>query len=124
MLLQRTQQHTFKGGAEVIDTSANQRTPARSGECVIYAKPSRRGHFYWGWHSSDGRRRSRTVFAYFYDCLTDARRNGYEIDPAEVVAQLRGTKLTIEIVPNVVVREPETELDGDASYLQDGRPLP
>ena len=124
MLLQTMPQHTFEGGAEVTDTSANQRNPARSGECVIYAKPGRRGHFYWGWHSSDAARRSRTVFAYFYDCLTDARRNGYEIEPAEVVAQLRGTRLTIEIVPNLVVREPETELDGDASSPQHGRRLP
>lgn len=102
------------------DTSANQRSSARSGECVIYAKPAKRGHFYWGWHSSDGRRRSRTVFPYFYDCLTDARRNGYVIDPAEVVAQLRGSQLTIEIVPAVVAREPQTELDADARDPQHG----
>ena len=96
------------------DTSADQRTPARSGKCVIYAKPARRGYFYWGWHSSDGRWQSRTVFPYFYDCLTDARRNGYQIDPAEVVAQLRGSKLTIEIVPRGLVRESQTQLDADA----------
>jgi hypothetical protein len=92
----------------VANTSANHRTPARPDACVIYAKPARRGYFHWGWHSADGRRRSRTVFAYFYDCLTDARLNGYKVDPAEVAAQLRDAKLTIQIVPKITVREPQT----------------
>ena len=87
------------------DTSANQRARA---ECVIYARSLRRGYFHWGWRASDGRR-SHTVFNYFYDCLSDARRHGYEVDPAEVVRQLCEDKLSIHIVPTVTpVHEPQT----------------
>jgi len=91
----------------VADTSANHRTAAHADECVIYAKPTSRGYFHWSWHSADGRRQSRTVFPYFYDYLTDARLNGYKVDPAKVAAQLRASKMTIHIVPKITLREPQ-----------------
>ena len=84
----------------MADTSANQTTS--SPDCVIYAKSAGRGRFHWGWHTADHSRQSRTVFAYFYDCLQDARRHGYHVDPAHVVAQLRASRLTIRIVPQAV----------------------
>jgi hypothetical protein len=37
----------------------------------------------------------------------DARRNGYQVDPAKVAAQLRGTRLTIQIT-KITVREAQT----------------
>ena len=76
--------------------------------CVFYAKPAGEGNFYWGWHSANGRKRSRRVFAYFYDCLVDARHNGYEVDPARIAAQLHASKLTIQVVPKITQREPQT----------------
>ena len=84
----------------MADTSANQ--SASGPECVIYAKSAGRGRFHWGWHTADQSRRSRALFAYFYDCLQDARRHGYDVDPAQVVAQLRASRLTIRIVPQPV----------------------
>ena len=98
-----------EGGAEVNLTSAHNSAPAGSDECVISAKSLGRGNFHWGWHSADGRRHSRTVFTYFYDCVLDARRHGYEVDPARVAAQLRSAKLTLRVVPTIDERVLEDE---------------
>ena len=98
-----------EGGAEVDLTSAHGSTRAASDECVVYAKPLGRGNFHWGWHSPDGKRRSRAAFTYFYDCVLDARRHGYEVDPARVAAQLSAAKLTVRVVPTLHERVLEGE---------------
>ena len=90
-------------------TSAHKSTPVDSHDCVIYAKSLGRGNFHWGWHSADGRKTSRTVFTYFYDCVLDARRHGYEVDPARVAAQLRANTLTMRVVPTIDERALEDE---------------
>lgn len=44
-----------------------------------------RHDFLWKWRSKDGRAESRQAFVFFYDCMEDARRNGYgfEIQQAQ-----------------------------------------
>ena len=35
----------------------------------------------WRWRSKDGRVESQQGFAYYYDCLANARENGYAVKP-------------------------------------------
>ena len=34
----------------------------------------------WGWRSEDGRAKSRDFFSLFFQCVEDARSNGYYVD--------------------------------------------
>lgn len=34
----------------------------------------------WGWRSEDGQARSREFFSLFFDCVQNARTNGYYVD--------------------------------------------
>ena len=34
----------------------------------------------WKWVSTSDREQSSTVFAYYFDCVTDARQHGYEVE--------------------------------------------
>lgn len=36
--------------------------------------------FKWKWISADGREASERAFELFYECLQDARSNGFEVD--------------------------------------------
>jgi hypothetical protein len=36
--------------------------------------------FRWAWRSSDGKKKSATNFAYFYECVEDARAAGYTVE--------------------------------------------
>ena len=34
----------------------------------------------WKWHCSSEHTQSATAFAYYFECLTDARRRGYDVE--------------------------------------------
>ena len=36
----------------------------------------------WTWRSADGKRKSSTNFAYYYECVEDARSAGYTVELA------------------------------------------
>ena len=38
--------------------------------------------FQWMWRSMDGDQQSPNTFAYFYECVEDARRAGFTVDLA------------------------------------------
>jgi hypothetical protein len=48
----------------------------------IAAVPAQSAHGYkWVWASQDGRERSSMAFEMYYDCLSDARSRGHEVEP-------------------------------------------
>lgn len=56
--------------------------------CTIHAVAVPDRQYRWHWQSKDAKRKSDT-FRYFYECLEDARRNGFEVDLQSVVNDLR-----------------------------------
>lgn len=60
---------------------------ARSRICSIFAKPTGTAQFGWGWQC--GERTSKGLFRYFYDCVLDARKHGFEVEFAAVAAALK-----------------------------------
>jgi hypothetical protein len=55
--------------------------------CVIFAEPLGVAGYGWGWRA--GSKRCKALFRYFYECVQDARRNGYAVDCAEVADALK-----------------------------------
>jgi len=49
--------------------------------------------FAWKWRSADGKHESKNAFNYYYECLEDARRHGYN-------AEFSNTKTGPEIGPH------------------------
>jgi len=48
---------------------------------TISAKPARDGAaFAWTWRCAADRAVSKTSFDFYYDCLADARKHGYEVE--------------------------------------------
>jgi len=48
---------------------------------VSVTNPGLAGFGYeWKWLTEDGRTQSSTTFAYFYECVEDARRNGFTVE--------------------------------------------
>ena len=62
----------------------------KSNACTITPRAAGRGHYHWTWRAVEGERASRCHFRYFYDCVTDARANGFEVDIGAIVAELKG----------------------------------
>ena len=58
-------------------------------KCIITAKAVSNGRYYWAWRSVDGSHRSRCDFTYFFECLSDARAKGFDIQVEDVVADLK-----------------------------------
>ncbi len=51
---------------------------------VIFSIPSTTSPGYcWRWRSVDGNTDSTEQFVYYYDCLANARANGYSVLPME-----------------------------------------
>ena len=65
--------------------------------CVIFAKPAGAHQFGWGWTSSDQTRRSKGYFRYFYECVQDARKHGYEVDFARVAEHLKSAAPNLHV---------------------------
>ena len=62
--------------------SHRQRT-AIPGEAIAFSIPAaHRNGFVWRWRCLDGEDASEKAFEMYYDCLEDARRRGYHIEPA------------------------------------------
>ena len=50
-------------------------------KAALYSIPAPQSPGYvWEWRSSDGKTRSKGSFAYYHDCLADARAQGYEVE--------------------------------------------
>ena len=50
---------------------------------VIFSIPMTRSPGYcWRWRSVDGKTDSKSQFAYYHDCLADARANGFTVELA------------------------------------------
>lgn len=47
--------------------------------CRIYYMSAGQ-ELHWAWSSEGGERKSAELFPFFYDCVEDARRNGYYVD--------------------------------------------
>jgi hypothetical protein len=63
----------------------------RARTCVIYAKPTGAQGYGWGWESGDKRRRSKGYFRYFYECVQDARKHGFDVEYAQVAEHLKSS---------------------------------
>ena len=51
---------------------------------VIFSIPTTTGPGYcWRWRSADGTTDSTEPFLYYFDCLTDAKANGYSVEATE-----------------------------------------
>jgi hypothetical protein len=61
--------------------------PRVSKTCIIFAEPFGAAGYGWGWQA--GAKRCKALFRYFYECVQDARRNGYAVDYAEVADALK-----------------------------------
>jgi hypothetical protein len=47
---------------------------------VIFSVPmAKTAGFCWRWRSADGQADSMECFTYYYDCVADARANGYDV---------------------------------------------
>ena len=62
---------------DVADGPSLTATPVR--RCRIYYIAAGQD-LSWGWTSEDGRARSRDFFPLFFECVEDARVNGYYVD--------------------------------------------
>ena len=62
---------------------------ADAGSCVIFAQPAGT-QFGWGWRC--GGKRSKALFRYFYECVQDARRHGYDVDFVQVAESLKSRR--------------------------------
>ena len=65
----------------------------KSNACVITPRAAGKGQYHWTWQAVEGQRASRCHFRYFYDCVTDARSNGFEVDIDEVVRRLKADRV-------------------------------
>jgi hypothetical protein len=55
---------------------------------VIFSIPTTTSIGYcWRWRSADGKTDSTGSFAYYYDCLENARASGYDVQPTGVCGQ-------------------------------------
>ena len=54
-------------------------TPTALRRCRIYYIAAGQA-VSWGWHSDDARVKSTQLFPLFYECVEDARRNGFYVD--------------------------------------------
>jgi hypothetical protein len=50
--------------------------------CQIFSVPANGTEFQWKWRFEDGKRESASAFAFFYECVEDARKNGATVDLA------------------------------------------
>jgi hypothetical protein len=51
---------------------------------AIFAVPSSDAFgFAWSWRCAADHTSSATSFAFYYDCMNDARRHGYDIAPVQ-----------------------------------------
>ena len=50
----------------------------------------------WKWHTDDGKTKSSKSFAYFYECVEDARRNGYDVELVPAGALNGGMQLGLK----------------------------
>ena len=64
--------------------------------CIITAAAAGKGRYHWSWRSTDGARRSRSHYLYFYDCVTDARANGCQVEIEAVVSDLKAAARAAE----------------------------
>lgn len=49
---------------------------------TIVALPARHVNGYvWKWRCAETNAQAKTAFTLYYDCVSDARRNGYEVEP-------------------------------------------
>jgi hypothetical protein len=46
----------------------------------VIAVPSHPNGYEWRWACTEGKTRSKGTFEFFYDCLEDAQRRGYEVE--------------------------------------------
>ena len=55
----------------------------------VFTVPAKTPEGYrWQWRSADGATTSENAFDLFYDCVSDARESGYEVDLAEAPGSL------------------------------------
>lgn len=47
--------------------------------------------FCWKWRASDGAKQSHSAFAYFYECVQNARAAGYTVDLGSARDPIRDT---------------------------------
>lgn len=48
---------------------------------AIFSIPATSANGYtWRWRANDGKAASSTRFAYYYECLRDAKENGYTVE--------------------------------------------
>lgn len=53
-------------------------------KATISAAPIRQsGGYAWSWHCPADGASSKTTFPHYFECLTDAREHGYEVDPTQ-----------------------------------------
>ena len=51
---------------------------------LVFSIPSKTANGYcWRWRSLDGEAESAESFVYYFDCLADARANGYVAQPTQ-----------------------------------------
>ncbi len=50
--------------------------------CQIFSVPSSGSEFQWKWRFEDGKGESTSAFAFFYECVEDARKHGAKIELA------------------------------------------
>ncbi|HYC43929.1 MAG TPA: hypothetical protein VED01_00460 [Burkholderiales bacterium] len=61
----------------------------KTNACIITPRAAGRGQYHWTWRAADGQQASRCHFRYFYDCVTDARASGFDVDVPAVVEYLK-----------------------------------
>jgi hypothetical protein len=55
---------------------------------LIFSIPTSDSHgFRWQWRSADGKHKSGSTFAYYHDCVEDARKAGYDVPLAGTEAK-------------------------------------
>jgi hypothetical protein len=66
--------------------------------CQIYPVSADGSRFEWKWRCTDGKQESTRSFAFFYDCVEDARRHGVDVDLAQAHREIAGATLNVRIV--------------------------
>jgi hypothetical protein len=55
-------------------------------KAVVFSVPASQANGYvWRWRSADSNVDSERAFSLYYDCVTDARERGYEVELARAI---------------------------------------
>ena len=66
---------------------------------IIFSVPTKTcaAGFCWRWRSADGKAASAEWFVYYYECLADARANGYDPQPLGTIGQSSPSHHALEL---------------------------